>query len=819
MRTSTLASAGVFLALTALPAHQPFSRGVLAIDWVLTIGLLAGTRVFWRMVREGLLTAGRAARDDFKRVLIVGAGRAGVSLAKDLLTDRRRDVELIGFVDDDPEKQASTLLGRPILGTTGDLPAIRRRRPVDQVIVAIPSAPPRVLRRIAELARGIREVRVIPSLEALLRGSASIVQSVPVPEATFLGRDAVEMAAAEQSRFYDRKRVLVTGAGGSIGSELSRQLAQRAQGRLERLVLARLRGDAALRRPPPGRRHDGWTRGAGARLRARPAAPARADRDRAAGRDPARGGAQARAHVRGEPAGGAHHERLGQLPPGRARARAARPELHPGLDRQGGGARVRDGRLQARRRDLRAARWPRRRHTRFAAVRFGNVLGSNGSVLPLFHEQIARGGPVTVTDPRATRFFMTIPEACGLILQATRIAQGGEVYVLDMGEPVRVLDMAHNLIRLYGFEPGRDIEVRIIGLRPGEKLHETLVDEAETAEPLADGEAAAHPERRPRTAGAAASCWRRSSSACATATPPRRCGSCGHGADLPRVVRRRALSARSARVSVLAIVPARSGSKSVPHKNVASFRGRPLLAHSVEHGLRARNVDRVLVSTDSPRYRELALAAGAEVPFLRPAELAQDLSTDLEVFAPRARRGWTGTRATGPTCCVHLRPTATHAPGRGRGERRRPAALAIPRRGLGALGGRGAAHAVQDVAADGDGSLRPLLEGPLPESYNLPRQLLPAVYLQNASVDVVRARVVLEQASMTGTRVVPYVMDSLADVDQLARAGRGSTCTPPGEGPPDRPDLRVRPGRRDRQPRARTTSTRARSRCPRASPR
>jgi FlaA1/EpsC-like NDP-sugar epimerase len=123
------------------------------------------------------------------------------------------------------------------------------------------------------------------------------------------------------------------------------------------------------------------------------------------------------------------------------------------------------------------------RPTRFVAVRFGNVLGSNGSVIPLFHEQIAHGGPVTVTDRRATRFLMTIPEASGLILHAARIAQGGETYVLDMGDPVRVIDLAHNLIRLYGYEPGRDIEIRYIGLRPGERLHERLVDEGESTEP------------------------------------------------------------------------------------------------------------------------------------------------------------------------------------------------------------------------------------------------------------------------------------------------------------------------------------------------
>jgi FlaA1/EpsC-like NDP-sugar epimerase len=481
VRTSTVASAAALVAFSVLPGHRPFSRGVVAIDWMLTIMLLAGSRVLWRMFREGLL--GKAAREDFKRVLIVGAGRAGVSLAKDLLSLRRRDVELIGFVDDDPGKQRSTLLGRPILGTTRDLPEIRRRRPVDQVIVAIPSAPPRVLRRIAEQARGIRDVRVIPSLETLLRGKASIVQSVPVSEDTFLSRSAVDMAASELNRFYEKKRVLITGAGGSIGSELARQLAQRQDGRVERLLLL----DCA--ETPLWEVH----RQASALLGTR-AVPVLASV-----RDPHR---LRELLTKEKPDVILHAAALKHVPmceehPLEALAtnswascrlaelacelgvpnftfvstdKAVAPSCVMGASKRFAETYVRSlAQVSA---------------TRFAAVRFGNVLGSNGSVLPLFHEQIARGGPVTVTDPRATRFFMTIPEACGLILQATRIAQGGEVYVLDMGEPVRVLDLAHNLIRLYGYEPGRDIEVKIIGLRPGEKLHETLVDEEEETESL-----------------------------------------------------------------------------------------------------------------------------------------------------------------------------------------------------------------------------------------------------------------------------------------------------------------------------------------------
>jgi len=483
VRSGTIASLTVLALFNVLPAHRPYSRGVLVIDWMLAIGLLATSRVVWRMLHEGMVRLTRATRRRLTRVLIVGAGRAGVSLAKELMTNGDRELEVIGFVDDDPTKQSSTLLGRPILGTTGDLPEIRRTRPVDQVIVAIPSAPPRVLKRIGELARGIRDFRIVPPLEAFLRGKASMIQAVPVPEETFLSRNAVDMAAAELLRFFDGKTVLVTGAGGSIGGELARQLAQREAHPLRKLILL----DCAETPLYDIHRQTSATLGS----RAEAVLASVRDRDRMA------------ELLRSErPDVILHAAALKHVP---------MCEVHP-LEALATNT-VATSRLADLANDLglpnftlvstdkavapscvmgaskRAAETyvqslAQGSGTRFAAVRFGNVLGSNGSVLPLFHEQIARGGPVTVTDPDATRFFMTIPEACGLILQATRIVQGGEIYVLDMGEPVRVLDIANDLIRLYGYEPGRDIEVKIIGLRPGEKLHESLVDEAEEAEPL-----------------------------------------------------------------------------------------------------------------------------------------------------------------------------------------------------------------------------------------------------------------------------------------------------------------------------------------------
>ncbi len=216
-------------------------------------------------------------------------------------------------------------------------------------------------------------------------------------------------------------------------------------------------------------------------------------------------------------------------------------------------------------------------------------------------------------------------------------------------------------------------------------------------------------------------------------------------------------------MSVLAIVPARSGSKSVPHKNLLSFRGKPLLVHSIEHGRAARNVDRVIVSTDSPRYREVALAAGAEAPFLRPVALAGDATTDHEVFA-HALAWLERHEGYRPELCVHLRPTCPT-----RRVRDVEEAVELLRADPTADSVRSVTRAPHTPykmwRLQEGGSLQPLLDSSLHEPYNLPRQLLPTVYLQNAAVDVVRSSVVREQGSMTGRRILAYVMEDLRDVD------------------------------------------------------
>ena len=234
-------------------------------------------------------------------------------------------------------------------------------------------------------------------------------------------------------------------------------------------------------------------------------------------------------------------------------------------------------------------------------------------------------------------------------------------------------------------------------------------------------------------------------------------------------------------MSVLALVPARSGSRSIPDKNVASFRGKPLLVHSIEHGLAARNVDRVLVSTDSPRYRAIAEAAGAEAPFLRPASLAADLSTDLQVFV-HALEWLERHEGYRPEACVHLRPTY---PTRKVSDVERAVDLLLADPTADSVRSVvKATHTPYKMWRLGEeGNLNPLLAGPVPEAWNQPRQALPDVYVQNAAVDVVRAAVVLERRSMSGGRVIPYVMDRFEDVDEWRDLAALDAGFPEGELP------------------------------------
>ena len=778
----------------------PTRGAYFVIDWLLTIGLLAASRVACaRMPREGLLRACRSSRDVLEarahRGRGAGRGRPGQGppghqrprRGGDRL--RRRRSRQAGLAPS---------WGRPILGTTRDLPEIPRRRPVDQVIVAIPSATaPRAAAHRRSWPRGAR----LPGHPAP-RGAAAR-QGVPRPGGAGARGDVPEPrrrgpggGGARPGSSTD-KTVLVTGAGRQHRQRAG-AAARPARGRpAAPPPPARRGGDAALRHPPAGRARR-WASGRVAVLAsvrdlrgAWRSCSAREKPDVILHAAALKHVAMCELH----PLEADRHEQPGHLPPRRPRPRARGRELHPRLDGQGGGARLRHGRLEARGRDLRAvarARAPPRASPPSASA---TSSAPTAASCPLFHEQIARGGPVTVTDPRATRFFMTIPEACGLILQATRIAQGGEVYVLDMGEPVRVLDLAHNLIRLYGYEPGKDIEVKIIGLRPGEKLHESLVDEAEEAEPIRQAKLLRIRGRR-RAASGAATCMavlercldraRRGRGACASSgpsSPPSAASRCcrrgrppGRGRPAPRG----SAHVPVALVSVLAIIPARSRLGEHPRQERASPSGAsPCSSTASSTALAARNVDRVIVSTDSPRYRDIARGRGRRGPLPAPGGAGRRPLDRPRGLRPRPRLAGRATRATGP------RPASTFAPPTPRAAWAtwRSAVdllLGGPDRRLRAIGDVRAPHTPYKMWRLGAaGTLQPLLAGPSPEPWNLPRQVLPEVYLQNAAVDVVRSPVVRERRSMTGGRVLAYLMDDFGDIDEwsdLAAAEHG----PPG---------------------------------------
>ena len=473
---ASLASAVAFYGLFHLGlGWTDYPRSIIILTGLLSGLYLAGVRLAVRWFREWLQIIGPTSR----RVLIVGAGHAGELLARDMLSDASYNSRPVGFVDDDSVKRNMKIHGIPVVGTIADIKKAADRLEAHEIVVAIPSASTTVKQKILAGSEGCTApIKILPSVKRLLGDPVSLQQVRPMSLEDLLQREPIQTDRQELRPLLEGKTVLVTGAGGSIGSELCRQIAryrpeslvlfERYENSLHALLLE-LRaaypqvgvlpvvGDVTM----PDRVSEVF-RQTGPDIVFHAAAhkhvplmelnPKEAVRNNIWG-----------THVVAEAALAAGADRFVLV----STDKAVNPSSVMGATK-----RVAEHLIQG---------FSRRGLTKFTVVRFGNVLGSNGSVVPLFAEQIRKGGPVTVTDSEIKRFFMTIPEAVQLVLQASVMGQGGEVFVLDMGEQIRIADLARNMIVLSGLVPGKDIEIVYTGLRPGEKLYEELFEGSEEA--------------------------------------------------------------------------------------------------------------------------------------------------------------------------------------------------------------------------------------------------------------------------------------------------------------------------------------------------
>ncbi len=427
--------------------------------------------------------------DESRRVFIVGAGSAGRDIAREF-AERKAPGRIVAFLDDDHAKIGTDELGIPVMGPIAQVAALVRAEAGDVAIIAMPSSPSAVIRRVYyDLRRAnFRAIRILPGIAQVVEGDARLVQTRDIDPQDLLGRDPVRIGLVESLSYLKGKRVLVTGSGGSIGSELSRQL---LSGGVERLYLlghgenSIYQIDRELASLRAG--------GVGVSTAVVPIVGELKDRDYVRHlvgklKPDAVFHAAAYKHVplmEANPLAVVENNVLGtrNLVEACAESGVGRFVL-VSTDKAVdpicvyGATKLLSERIVAA-----AARTGGR--TSFMTVRFGNVLGSRGSIIPLFTGQIERGGPVTVTHPDAERYFMTIPEACSLVLKAGGVGENGGSYVLDMGAPVRIAELAAQLIRFHGFEPGRDIRIDYVGLRPGERLTERLSGDDETVVPTA----------------------------------------------------------------------------------------------------------------------------------------------------------------------------------------------------------------------------------------------------------------------------------------------------------------------------------------------
>ena len=483
---ATVISAGaIALALLLIRHFEGFSRSVLVMDALLTLMLIGGVRLLIRVHIQKAFPASffnpayfpffNPDREKRKRLLIVGAGDAAEKMLREILDNPRLRYNPVGLLDDDPRKQGRAIHGVPVLGLIDDLENV----PVqfDEILIAIPSARGEDMRKIVELCdRTGKRFRTIPKIGELIEGRITVNSIREVRLEDLAGRQEINLDQERISRFLYGKRILVTGAGGSIGSELVRQISRfepQVVGLLDFSELNLFQVEQEFR----------------LRLQTLPTESFLTDiRDREALQEVL---TRFRPHVIFHAAAYKHvpmqesHPREAVLNNVLGTRNLVELAVEADAERLvlvSTDKAVRPTNVMGatkRVAELFVESMNGRQVTRFVAVRFGNVFSSSGSVIPLFQQQIAAGGPVTVTHPEVTRYFMSIPEAAQLILQAGAMGEGGEIFILDMGEPIRIVDMARDLIRLHGLEPDKDVLIEFTGLRPGEKLYEELITSGE----------------------------------------------------------------------------------------------------------------------------------------------------------------------------------------------------------------------------------------------------------------------------------------------------------------------------------------------------
>ncbi|HEY5552531.1 MAG TPA: nucleoside-diphosphate sugar epimerase/dehydratase [Opitutaceae bacterium] len=477
------AASGIMLGLWyfAEPAAAP-PRGVILADFVFSIGLLAAFRLSLRMMRSRVIDQNKSGRVFERRIGILGAGDVGSALAKDLLARRGSGLRPVVFLDDDSVKIGRSLHGLAVRGPISGLADVAKENQLNEIIIAMPSATPKKIKEIVDLCRHLGlKVELVPSVTQLALGEVKIDRVRPVELEDLLGREPVNLDSDEIARLIEGRTVLVTGAGGSIGAELCRQILANKPRELvlveqTEIALFDVEGDLAARAagiPWHGLIADvtDEARMAGILATHRPELVFHA----AAHKHVPLMERQPGEALKNNTLGTAHLARLASgHGVGRFILISTDKAINP-TSVMGVSKRLAEKAIQA-------VQHSPENKTVFMAVRFGNVLGSSGSVIPVFKKQITQGGPVTVTHPDVTRYFMTIPEAVGLVLQAATQGTGGEIFVLDMGAPVKIHDVARQLIELSGYRPGVDIEIEFVGLRPGEKLFEELQHSEESHE-------------------------------------------------------------------------------------------------------------------------------------------------------------------------------------------------------------------------------------------------------------------------------------------------------------------------------------------------